>query len=252
MNVIVVDDERIILMGETMMVKRVLPGATVASFQTAEEALTYAESHKIDIAFLDINLGATSGLALTGAMQAMNPKVNVIFCTGYSEYALEAFDLYSSGYLLKPITEGKLREAVSRLRYPIEDAKNEVLVQCFGNFEVFVGGEPVRFKYVKTKEVFAYLIDRKGALLTTKEIMAVLFDSDAQSSYFRNLKADLTNTLQTLGVEHILIQDRGKLGIHRELVKCDYYDYLDGNTELFHGEYMTQYSFGEETLSLLG
>lgn len=124
-------------------------------------------------------------------------------------------------------------------------------VHCFGNFEVFVDGEAVKFKYARTRDVFAYLVDRQGALVSTNEILAALFEEDIKGSYFRNLKADLTNTLQTLGVGEVIVHERGRLGIHHEKVDCDYFAYLDGRTDLFHGEYMTQYSFAEGTLACL-
>lgn len=251
MNVIVVDDERIILAVETAQVIKVLPNANVASFLSAEEALSYAAAHRIDIAFLDINLEEITGLEMAKELQKRNPQVNVIFCTGYSEYALEAFELYSSGYLLKPVTEEKLRSAMSRLRYPIPEEKKRVLVKCFGNFELTVDEMHVKFKYSRTKELFAYLIDRRGASVSTNEIMAALFDSDDKSSYIRNLKSDLKATFQPLGLENLVIDERGKVSLNTELVDCDYFAYLDGEKNLFHGEYMSQYSFAESTLANL-
>lgn len=249
MNVIVVDDERLILMGETLMVKKVLPGANVSSFREGSEALEYARANQIDIAFLDINLGNANGLELTRKLQLLNPRVNIIYCTGFSEYALDAFALHSCDYLMKPLTEAKVQNALSYLRYPVAEEK-KVIVQCFGNFEVFMGGQPVRFRYIRTKELFAYLIDRRG-VVSTKEIMAALFEEDTKGSYFRNLKVDLIGTFEALGMEEFIVQERGRLGIRRDLVECDYYEYLDGRTELFHGEYMSQYSFAEETLAHL-
>lgn len=251
MNVIVVDDERIILAVETAEVNRALPQANVAAFLSAEEALEYARTQKIDIAFLDINLEEASGLEVAKALQSYNPRVNVIFCTGYSEYALEAFDLYSSGYLLKPITQDKLMHALERLRYPVEEEAPKVTAECFGNFRLLVNGEPVKFKYGKTMELFAYLVDRKGSLLSTNEIMAVLFDSDDKASYIRNLRADLIATCEALGIENVLIHERNRIGIRIDRLDCDYYRYLNGARELFHGEYMSQYSFAESTLAML-
>ena len=53
--------------------------------------------------------------------------------------------------------------------------KNKVRFQTFGNFEVFIDGQPVKFKYNMTKEMLAYLVDRNRALCTNNEIMAVLW-----------------------------------------------------------------------------
>lgn len=251
MNVMVVDDERFILAVETQEIKKALPEAEVAAFLTEEDAMHYAEENRVDIAFLDINLEETTGIEVARRLQSLNPKINVIFCTGYTEYALDALSLYCSGYLLKPITGEKLKKALEKLRYPVAEKKNRVAVQCFGNFEVYCDGVPVKFKYGRTKELLACLVDRKDALLSNRELAALLFEDDDKSSYLRNLKADLTSVLQLLGVEDILWPEQKKLGIRREKIDCDYYDYLDGQKELFQGEYMAQYSFAEETLSRL-
>lgn len=251
MNVIVVDDERLILDAETSSVKRALPNAVVSSFQTVKDAIDYAQNNKIDIAFLDINIKGVTGLELAKKLQEFNPRLNVIFCTGYSEYSLEALDLYCSAYLLKPVTEEKIRKALRNLRYPITNKINGFKVRCFGNFEVYKDDVPIKFKNRKTKELFAYLIDRKGSTVSTKDIMVALYEDDNKESYIRNLRADLNNTLESLSLSNVLIKNGSNIGINTELIDCDYYDYLAGKKELFNGEYMSQFDFAEATLSWL-
>lgn len=251
MNVIIVDDERLILEAETAVVKRVLPNAIVNSFQTVKDAIDYAQNNKIDIAFLDINIKGVAGLELAKKLQEFNPNLNVIFCTGYSEYSLEALDLYCSAYLLKPATEEKIRKALHNLRYPVTDKINGFKVRCFGNFEVYKDDLPIKFKNKKTKELFAYLIDRKGSTVSTKDIMVALYEDDNKESYIRNLRADLNNTLESLSLSNVLIKNGSNIGINTELIDCDYYDYLAGKKELFNGEYMSQFDFAEATLSWL-
>lgn len=190
MNVMVVDDERIILQTETIMIRKLLQNAKVESFSNMEDALDYARNNSVAIAFLDINLEAGSGMKLARELQDMYPEVNIIFCTGYAEYSLEALELYCSGYLMKPVTEEKLKGALRRLRYGVSEKVENFVVNCFGNFEVIYNGTPVKFKYGKTKQLFAYLIDRKGAVVGIREIMAAICEDDEKESYIRNLKAD--------------------------------------------------------------
>lgn len=250
MKVIVVDDERLVLNAEVSAVKRVIPDSDVHAFQKCKDALAFAEENQVDIAFLDINIKGVTGLQLAEALQARNPKINIIFCTGYSEYSLEAHDLYCSAYLMKPITDEKLKKALNNLRYPISKKIEGFYVKCFGNFEVYKDGQPIKFKHKKTKELFAYLIDRQGATASTKEMMTVLYDDDKES-YIRNLRADLNNTFEILGIDDALIRNGGDIGVNVMEIECDYYNYLNGNKALFHGEYMSQYSFAETTLGWL-
>lgn len=249
MRVIVVDDENIILQMEANMIKNILPQAQVEMFIGMDESIEFVRENAIDIAFLDINLEAGNGIKLAKALQEMYPQINIIFCTGYSEYSLEALELYCSAYLMKPITEEKIKAALKKLRYPISDKVERLYIKCFGNFEVTYNGTPIKFRYGKTKEMLAYLIDRKGAVLSIKEIMAAICEEDDKESFMRNVKADLINTFQLLGIDQILTQDRGKIGVKPEKIDCDYYDYLSGNKGSFRGEYMSQYSFAEGTLA---
>lgn len=251
MKTIVVDDERIVLNAESAAIKRVLPQATVEGFSKPKDAMEYAEENTIDIAFLDINIKGITGLELAKNLKNTNPRINIIFCTGYSEYSLDALDLYCSAYLLKPITDEKINRAMENLRFPIQEKSTGFRVQCFGNFEVYNDGVPLKFKNNKTKELFAYLIDRQGATVSTRDILVALYEGDDKASYIRNLRSDLHNTLSNLGLDDILTRSGGLIGVNVEKIDCDFYDYLAGQKDLFRGEYMTQYSFAEKTLGWL-
>lgn len=75
-----------------------------------------------------------------------------------------------------------------------------VRMQTFGNFEVYVDGKPLEFKYSRTKEMLAYLVDRQGALCTMAEIQAVLFEDEmGHESYIKSLRRDLQVTLDEAG-----------------------------------------------------
>lgn len=250
MNVIIVDDERLVLAAETTVIKKALPQAKLASFRDNQSAAEYASRNPIDVAFLDIQMRGFTGLELARQLIAMNPKINIIFCTGYAEYSLEAFSLYASGYLLKPITVEKVLDAMAHLRFP-PPHEMPLVIRCFGNFEVLCNGVPVKFKHIRTRELLAYLVDRKGALVSTNEAMAAMFGDEDKGSYMRTLKADLINTFSELGLEDVLIQHNKQIGILCDQVSCDYFDYLNGRKDLFRGEYMTQFTFGEETLARL-
>lgn len=247
MNILAVDDEIIALRLMERTIKEVMPDENIYSFNKAKEALELAGREHIDIAFLDIQMGNIDGLSMAKQLMEYNSKINIIFCTGYSEYALEALDMYASGYLLKPITTEMVKKAVEHLRYPVNPKQNKIFFRCFGNFEVFYDGKIVEFEYQKTKEMLAYLVDANGANCTTREIMAVLFDENDHSSYFQRLRRDLIMTFSKLGCEEIIGQSKGMLAINKDCVNCDYYDCMENDKNLYNGEYMKQYSFAEVT-----
>jgi two-component SAPR family response regulator len=111
------------------------------------------------------------------------------------------------------------------------------------------------FKRLKTKELFAFLIDRNGAGMTAKQICAVLFPDDTDdtknAAYLRQLVLDLKNTLRTVGAESVLCHETPYYRVDTSLLKCDYFTHLESGKPEFFGEYMTQYSWAEETCAML-
>ena len=117
--VMAVDDEKIALNGAVSVLKRVFPSAEVVSFIKPSEALAYAEKNEISVAFLDIEMGQTSGLDLAKKLLSVNPRLNVFFLTAYADYALPAWETGACDFLVKPMTVDSAVKALSHLRYPI-------------------------------------------------------------------------------------------------------------------------------------
>ena len=117
-NVILVDDRKAILSGGLPILEEVLPSATVIGFTKPAETLEYAKGNRIALAFLDIELGNTSGIDLCRALIDINPRTNVVFLTAFADYSLDAWGTGASGFMVKPITSEGVREQLGRLRYP--------------------------------------------------------------------------------------------------------------------------------------
>lgn len=253
MIVIAVDDERFALENLVESIGQASSDAQIHRFRYPEDALDFAKGNHVDVAFLDVEMVGMNGVELAELLKLHHPDINIIFSTGYGHYRNVAFDLHASGYLTKPITAEKVKKELSDLRRPIPKSAR-LQVQAFGNFEVFVDGTPIAFKYSKTKEMLAYLIDRKGALCTLSELQAVLFeDGGNHESYMKNLRRDLVGILTLLGCENAVAQQRGKLGVIPDHIDCDYYDWCNGKRigTVWRGEYMAQYSWSEYTTGVL-
>ena len=254
MIAIAVDDE-ILMLGALVKAVSASPDIReVSKFSSCEAALEFVKSNPVDIAFLDINMRGMGGLALAENILAARPNCKIVFCTGYEEYAIPAFKLHASGYLMKPISAEDVQAEINNIK-GVKQREKLLTVKCFGNFEVYVKGEKLAFKRVKTKELFAYLIDRKGSGMTAKEICAVLFpedmDDDKNSAYLRQLVLDLKSTLKEVGAESVFRHEKPYYRIDTALVECDYYTYLETGKPEFLGEYMMQYSWAEDTCGML-
>ena len=117
-NIIIVDDRKIVLSGALSVLEAVLPNAVITGFTRPSEAVEYAKANRIALAFLDIEMGKTSGLDLCRTLLEINPHTNVVYLTAYIEYSFDAWSTGASGFMLKPITEEGVREQLKNLRYP--------------------------------------------------------------------------------------------------------------------------------------
>ena len=124
-NVIMVEDREIILTGGLSVLEEVMPEATVVGFEWPSEALEYAGKNRVNLAFLDIELGGESGLDLCRDLLSVNPRTNVVYLTAYSEYSLDAWGTGASGFMLKPITADGVRAQLATLRYPFSSGSSE-------------------------------------------------------------------------------------------------------------------------------
>ena len=116
--VIMVDDNKVILNGGLPIIKEVIPNAAVTGFTKPSEAVEYAKTNRVSLAFLDIEMGTISGLDVCRELLEINPRTNVVYLTAYSRYSLDAWSTGASGFMLKPITPEGVREQLKHLRYP--------------------------------------------------------------------------------------------------------------------------------------
>jgi DNA-binding LytR/AlgR family response regulator len=110
-NCIIVEDEPLALERAKEYVLK-LPFLDLrATFDNAIDALVFLKTRRVDLIFLDINLGGMSGIQL---LETSAIKSQVILTTAYQEYALKGFDLKVADYLLKPFTFERFVQAVDR------------------------------------------------------------------------------------------------------------------------------------------
>lgn len=259
MKILIVDDEMMMLEETKENVLAASPDSEITCVDNYVDALKAVEETAFDIACLDIEMPGMNGLELAKRMKDQCADINIIFVTAYSEYALQAHELYCSGYLLKPIRKSAVEKAFANLRHPVvEEKKNEKLyIQCFGKFEVFLGNKALKFQRERAKEIFAYLVNQKGTPATTQEICNALWEDEANTekkAYFRVLMGDLRNALKKANAADLLIAEKNHYSIDVEKADCDFYQFLKGDARAvngYHGEYMIQYSWAEMTVGYL-
>ena len=255
MRTVTIDDRRSVVNIMLRILNDLDPQGDHFGTTDPDEVLEKIREKSPDVIFSDVEMPKMNGIELAKKIQEIDPESNIVFITAYQEYMSEAFDMYASGYLLKPIDELQVRRALDHLRYRKSDTiKPQVRVQCFGNFEVFVNNAPMFFHRSKSKELFAYLIDRKGAACTNDMIIGNLWGdkplTESLKSLQRTVVSEMIRDFENKGVNDIIIKSKNGISVNLDLVDCDYYRYLASDEKAinrFKGEYMTQYEFAEET-----
>ena len=249
MNILIVDDEVSALRDLARVIGKVAPDEAIQTAGDSKSALAFCRDNAPDVVFLDIRMPDMDGLTLAAEMKKLCPLVNIIMVTAYSDYALDALKLYVSDYILKPAMPEDVKNALLNLRHPVRKSGEGLFVQCFGNFEVFYDGEPVRFTRSKAKELFAYLIDRKGASVTNAQLRAILWmdetsDYVKQGHYLAQIVHELQGILNELNLSDIFLHRRNAYAIVPDMIPCDFYQALAHDPRalsMYHGEYMGQY-----------
>ena len=254
MKILCVDDEPLALEMLVEAIEEAKPDADLKAFSKQSELLDEAQQNGCDIAFLDIHMRGMNGVELAKRLKEINPKMNIIFVTGYDEYTGDAMRLRASGYVMKPVTKEKLEEELRELRFPIEPKSNAILkVQCFGNFDVFTpDGKPLHFERSKSKEVFAYLVHRHGSSCTVKEIASALFEDEPydlkQQAYLQKIISAMMKSLRKVGADKVINKSYNNMSVNVDLLDCDYYRFLEldaGAVNSYHSEYMSQYYWAD-------
>lgn len=255
MRIYAVDDETLAREMLEEALKEALEeiGATgdVEIFSNPIDCLKRIREQPCDILLSDIRMPEMDGVELAKTAMDIVPQLNVVFITAYNEYMSDAFDMYVSGYLQKPVTAEKIVKVMRHLRYPIDNAVPKCKVQCYGNFEVFDRtGKPLHFHRSKSKECMAYLILKKGASCTLREIAAVLFEDMPydikQIRYVQKVVSALASDMKENGFADAIIKEYNGIAVNVDAVECDYYSNPDRMKMLEEGEeFMAQYSWAE-------
>lgn len=117
-DLVIVDDNRAVLSYNLLILKETVPDAVITGFNWPQQAIEYARTNRIDLAFLDIEMGTASGLDLCSTLIEINPCTKVIYLTAYPEYSLNAWDTDASGFLVKPLTPESIRRQLKKLHIP--------------------------------------------------------------------------------------------------------------------------------------
>lgn len=259
MRILCVDDEEQVLNQTSEMCRELAKVTETVCFTQPQEALDWLSCNKADIALLDIGMPDMDGLTLAEQIQERYPGTAIIFLTGSAQYAVDAFAMHVSGYILKPASKERLAaeiEYADIVRKQLPEA--HICIHTFGEFDVVVDGEVVSFTRARARELLAYLVDRQGRSVTRATAFAILWEDEFYDRPMQKqmdvVVRSLRDTLKKYGISEIFELQKGSMRVVPEYFDCDLYRFFDGDIDAvnaYHGEYMNAYSWASMTESYM-
>lgn len=252
MNIIYVDDEKPAIDNFRLTTEHFPEIQELHTFQEGKEALGFVEENVVDVAFLDMEMPGIHGLELAKAIRKYNPQIRIIFVTAFSQYALDAWGVDATGYLMKPYTAAEIHKELAKCTYkPLPS--HRVVIETIPAFSITVDGTAFYISGAKPREMLALLVDSAEHGVTMGECIACLWpdraaDTGTQSLYRMTWKR-LSDALETAGVSHIIGTSENRRYIKTDSIDCDLYRILAGEREAarkYNGEYLKEYEWAEK------
>lgn len=255
MRAIIVDDEPIMIKRFVRLSENIPDLNITGKFESAKEALVYAENNPVELAFLDVAMPVTNGIELAKKLRKIRPDILIVFISAYDEYIGEFNRIGGDYYILKPYNREILEMAMERIRLISQRQNKELYIQTFGRFLVLRNGHPLRFTG-KAKEILALIVTRRGKEISNEEIFTTIWEDreycNSSMVVYYNALRRLKQTLAKENISNLLIStSRGQM-INTSMFDCDYYAWQDknmGSRDRFEGEFLSEYSWGEYILA---
>ncbi len=230
---IIVDDEELSLISLEKKLHAFPNILVVKSYTNHNHILDDIKKENIDIAFLDIEMIGLNGLDLAEAILSIQSSIHIVFVTAHSEYAVQAFEINSIDYLLKPVTSRRLQKTMDRLTEMKEKSTNTIteenftsplVVNCFGELHVFHDNQLLHFKTAKVKELFAFLLTHINKYIHRDIIIESLWSEQEYKKSKINLHtcvSHLRKTLNNIGYKNCITFSNQSYALSLDFIDCD-------------------------------
>ncbi len=118
LKVLIVDDERLARMELNRLLNKLDDILVVGEVEDGIEAINFINNHSVDLVFLDIKMPEMDGLEFA---RTVGMNVHFVFCTAYSEHAVDAYELNAFDYIVKPIMQDRLEAVINKARLICHD-----------------------------------------------------------------------------------------------------------------------------------
>lgn len=157
MRIAIVDDERPARSELKYLVSQCEPEAEITEAESSEDFLALLETESFDVCFVDINLGGMNGTTMASMIKKRCPNTQIIFATAFRDYAVKAFEIGATDYLLKPFDYERVKKTMERLKEQMKEKPasssgyeiNKIMVNAGTSFQVL---DVSKIVYIETEK----------------------------------------------------------------------------------------------------
>lgn len=231
-RVLIIDDEPLALKMMKDLLEQYDCIEIVGCFTEYSDAIDYTDLDTISAIFIDIQLADINGIDAGHSLKELNRSIDIIFVTSYEHYTLEAFEVFATDYLLKPVFKERLDKTINQLMYKHNLTKDDqnrkkLAVTCFNQLNLLdSNGRPIKWRTAKTGELAAFLLHNKGEFINRDIIIESLWENnkDVDRLLYTTVYY-LRKTFKKLGFNSIVILKNSSYKISLDSFTIDFIRY---------------------------
>ncbi|MDF2986189.1 MAG: hypothetical protein K0R50_1699 [Eubacterium sp.] len=231
LKTILVDDEELSIKRLNKILTECSEIQICNTFSNSLEAYGYIKENKIDVVFLDISMPDMDGMTFSGMLRDMDSDIDVVFITGYDEYAVKAFEVNALDYLLKPVTSERLQKTLDKIKKKRRYVQKNpgIKVSFFNGLKIYTTGEEdreIKLRSPKTEELFAFIVYKRNT--NREEIVDTLWEGFDFDKALKNINSNMYYIRKALSVyelEDCIKTGKKEISIEKGRITCDLFEF---------------------------
>lgn len=216
MKLLVIDDERMAIEHLKIIFEKIqqVELNDLAAFVSPSDALEWAQTERVDVAFVDIEMPEMNGLVLAEKLKTIQPHLEIVFVTAFQEYAVEAFEQYALDYLLKPVRPERMLTTLNRINTRLKEKKSmitsleRITIHLLGNLTIQKGDQDIDLKWRsgRVKELFALLLHFRKKPISKFDIVDYLWNDFPDEKAFTHLHTTIYRLRQLIQTHQLNLE----------------------------------------------
>lgn len=236
MNTILIDDEQLELELLQNKITRLSNIEVIETFTDPHQGLIAVSKQEPDVLFLAISIPEVNWIKVTKQLKKMIPEMQIVFLATIDKYVLEAFDIQVDDFLLKPVEDDRLQKTISKLskNRKVQNPVYQPMIGCFKKLHFFYyesdkGILDVYWRTSKAREVFSYLLHKRGELVRKDVLVDLFWSESAAREAFSQLYSTIYQIKKSLtaiefDIQIISSENSYRLELNNYLIDVDVWE----------------------------